>query len=669
MSLLYLGMNMENKIARKDNQAPTAIGGVSRSALPDRVEDHSFEKLDKAELTNLHSMFELPTEIEAGDIKNRGTKPSSDLKIVKDKFELDEIGTEDKPLEASDLIYLVKDKKDFSRVYVQDGANLAKQNLKGLKFTRAVMPGLILSDANLEKANFSRAKLRSANLKDANLSDSKLAGASLGHADLSRAVLENADFTKASLSNAKLGRARATRVNLSRADLSAANLERAILEEADLSDANLSAANFSRAKLAGANLRGAIFTKDTNFKDACLNGVDLTRVNLNDLYLDGVDLSGAILNEAQMKNTSLVDAELNAAELNDVNLEESKLNKAELGAAKLNNAKLNKVELGDIEAKGIQLNGALIQESNFDRAFMDGASLDRSRLSKTSLKAAKLRDSKMRLATLGSVDLSQADLSNSNLDGTKLDRGNYSEANFEGASMGSANLELENYARSRFKNINFSGASLAFDPSSKLKEGQLGDFRKSTFIATKWQQFNNKRSNLNNLDFRDSYFRDCSFSGNCVSMDSNTKNFQGARYVKGTVNFLTDFNPRAAGMMEVEPSDWTRINLKNFNFSVKSRDGNFKYDLQGADFNGSDLSGAILRDRDFATFSREGLDKVVSWKNVDITGAKNVPEFILKSGTRGIPESVYDRRSLRSMSISEYNSGEARRRETNSRRR
>ncbi|MEM1370751.1 MAG: pentapeptide repeat-containing protein [Pseudomonadota bacterium] len=140
---------------------------------------------------------------------------------------------------------------------ILDDATLLRPNLFGdLAFSP--YDTARFTNASLQRArilgNFNGTSFRGANLTEADFSPlrdkpdtiSTLARTQLTGADFTRAVMKKVDFSQALLSFAKF----------TGADLSGANFRRADLSLADLSGADIAGADFTDAKLEGANLKG-----------------------------------------------------------------------------------------------------------------------------------------------------------------------------------------------------------------------------------------------------------------------------------------------------------------------------------------------------------------------------------------------------------------------------
>src|SRR5271157_2378674 len=134
------------------------------------------------------------------------------------------------------------------------------------------LSGANLRDAQLRKADLSRASLSGANLGKGDLREADLSVAHLDGADLSLSHLGGVDFSGASLMDANLGGA--------------------YLGEANLSGAFLSGADFSRATLSFANLRGASLIY-SNLNGADLSGAQLAQAHAWQTLFADIDLSDA----------------------------------------------------------------------------------------------------------------------------------------------------------------------------------------------------------------------------------------------------------------------------------------------------------------------------------------------------------------------------------------
>jgi uncharacterized protein YjbI with pentapeptide repeats len=153
------------------------------------------------------------------------------------------------------------------------------------------LPGIDLSDANLEKFYMRHKDLTDADLSHSRLKDAVLAQAVLVRANLTGANLRSADLTEATLVNATLDGAHLAKAHMYGANLNGASLVGAHLDDAILTDARL------RADLKWAQLDGA------TLDNAKLANADLINADLHGAWLADADLRGAILYGANLHGT------------------------------------------------------------------------------------------------------------------------------------------------------------------------------------------------------------------------------------------------------------------------------------------------------------------------------------------------------------------------------
>ena len=125
------------------------------------------------------------------------------------------------------------------------------------QFLRETNLPILAGSGNQNGANLARYDLRGAFLPFANLNRAYLLKADLSGANLNRVNLSNADLGHANLSEAELNGANLRRASLYKTNLRGADLGSASLHEADLTEAILSGANLVGTNLRGADLRGA----------------------------------------------------------------------------------------------------------------------------------------------------------------------------------------------------------------------------------------------------------------------------------------------------------------------------------------------------------------------------------------------------------------------------
>ncbi len=197
------------------------------------------------------------------------------------------------------------------------GENLARLDLAGLDFKRALLVKANMFGADLSQADLSGADLSGADLDRVVLVGSRLDGASLEGARLLRpsvfstltaTAAEAPSFKNVNFRHAKLF-GRFTRANFEGADFTDATcapfgrtgfieeIWRTELASANLARANLTRADFTHALLTFADLTGA------NLKDAVLRNADLTGADLSGADITGADFQSAILKDVKGLST------------------------------------------------------------------------------------------------------------------------------------------------------------------------------------------------------------------------------------------------------------------------------------------------------------------------------------------------------------------------------
>ncbi|MBP7686606.1 MAG: pentapeptide repeat-containing protein [Thermoflexales bacterium] len=137
------------------------------------------------------------------------------------------------------------------------------------------------------------------------------------------------DFSKSDLTARSFVRAHLPHANLSNVKGQKVSFKQANLEGTNLSAAQLEGAVFKYAYLGGADLRGA------QLQDADLSDANLTNAKLSSVNLTRANLSHTILREANLQNADLHDANLSGADFSRANLRNAQhLTQAQLDSAK-----------------------------------------------------------------------------------------------------------------------------------------------------------------------------------------------------------------------------------------------------------------------------------------------------------------------------------------------
>jgi len=225
-----------------------------------------------------------------------------------------------------------------------------------------------------------------------------------------------------------------TRVKLEKADLTATDLTDAVLREADLSGIDGS----------GMKLVDVVAHR-ANFRDAWMDGVDLSGADFTQAAFAGANLSGSRGTYIRFAQCKLRDVDASQARWPDVDLVEAKLHQAKLVEADLHNADLTAASGAEADFSGANLDNSVATEARFPGGRFVGARLGQARWVRANLANADL----------SGADLSSADLSEANLSGANL-----TDANLAGAVLADANL-----AGATLDGADFTGADLSgLDP-------------------------------------------------------------------------------------------------------------------------------------------------------------------------------------------------------------
>lgn len=196
-----------------------------------------------------------------------------------------------------------------SREHLVPGANLPHANFGG-RFWGAV----VLTEANLERANLSRSSFSDGYLRSDEIHTKH-------HFDYE---LFASSFVLANLSNADLSAANLFGCDLSGANLNGANLNGADLRRADLRGASLRHASLVGAFLSDACLDGADAV-DADFRDADLTASRIPDFDDHSTYFSGpkyvgvAELQPASVNELRLNRSSLANARVNGVDLSAIN--------------------------------------------------------------------------------------------------------------------------------------------------------------------------------------------------------------------------------------------------------------------------------------------------------------------------------------------------------------
>ncbi|OCQ53248.1 Secreted effector protein pipB2 [Photorhabdus australis subsp. thailandensis] len=295
---------------------------------------------------------------------------------------------------------------DLTNVKVDDcnfgGCDLSKTDLTHVHGKNALFEKcLVGSDTNMPDAELPNAIFRGCKSSGgqpilnrlkapgADFSGALLPSVIMENADLSQANLVNVDLSGASLASCNFTGAIMTLVNLQNTTLQTSNFSQATLVGTDFTGANINHVNFSGANLTNARLSLTTGYSQLNLSDSTLLATVLTEMNLVDAtitaktdftqaQMDGVNLSSQKLDQviflmASMKKANLDSTSLNGAVLVGANLAGATI----LGNVSLVGANLSNASLENVNLTGAQF-GALSTVTHLDEA--DAQALDNQQL-------------------------------------------------------------------------------------------------------------------------------------------------------------------------------------------------------------------------------------------------------------------------------------------------
>jgi uncharacterized protein YjbI with pentapeptide repeats len=234
-------------------------------------------------------------------------------------------------LQGADLHEVLLDDADIQWANFSRSKNIPlDQLIKAKNYKLAIYNSDIIDKLNLPpdhnrrviNKNFSGYDFQKANLEEANFQKSNLKGADLRHASLSETRLEEANLQKADLRDATGLTKNQIEVAInwklayySSGDLTKFDLPEDHNERVDAK--NYGNYDFRYANLKGANLEGATLSS-ANLRGADLREADLREANLVDTVLLGANLQDAVLKNADIRGADLEDANLQGADLQDI---------------------------------------------------------------------------------------------------------------------------------------------------------------------------------------------------------------------------------------------------------------------------------------------------------------------------------------------------------------
>lgn len=345
--------------------------------------------------------------------------------------------SKDKRLSQAQLDELCKRHHDF-RSGNHGGARMSLQffDLSGLSMaskdlTGADLTGSILIECDLRGAKFDSAALFACDMRFSNCQNASFIKADMRGVRVEGANLRNANLTKADLRDGHLMEKRKTGEYLYRGkNVSADGLG---------GHANLTGANLSGALMAGLSAANADFS-DAVLIDTVMNDADLRGAKLNGASLNNVDLRGTDLRGAEMQGTLFLNPIMDMTETGGVDMS-STITEKNIGK-NLDDFTPERIENMVADhgkwLKSAGKDGAYLDISGYDmRALGDisGARLTAIKAMKSSFFQMKMQKVEMQSAILMESNFSHADARLGDFRGSQLQK-----ANFKRAVLGGANF-------------------------------------------------------------------------------------------------------------------------------------------------------------------------------------------------------------------------------------
>lgn len=160
-----------------------------------------------------------------------------------------------------------------------------------------------------------------------------------------------------------------------------------------------------------------------------------------------------------LRQVNLAEAKLYGSDIQP-QLSHINLNRAVLYESNLSNANLHRANLREADLRGANLSGANLEEANLNGALLMHADLREANLSSAMLMEANLRGANFVAADLSEADLSGATLGKAVLDDANLTRATLRRTFLRGASLIRANLSSAFLSDSDLGEVNLSKANL-----------------------------------------------------------------------------------------------------------------------------------------------------------------------------------------------------------------
>lgn len=348
---------------------------------------------------------------------------------------------------------------DLSEINLS-GKTLTNLNLKNTLFASANLENVNISNCNLDFTNF-----EGANLQNAVFQDVTARNAGFLFADLKNSKIENSDMSRAYMPKVDLSEAEVTNSKFNAVMMVNADAEKLIIKDSEWKNSNLTGislayADMQRVQMQGVVLNNALLDQanivstdlenafmnnahalEAKFKEQCnMQGITARNAYFSDAEFENIlSLKEADLREAIMQRVKLRNADLTKAKLDKANLEYADLTNATLTNATAQFAKLSNATLEKAEAEGLNISDAIAkninaQEANFKNAIMQRADLTKADFTKAVLENADMQGAEAFEAIFKEANLKQANLKAANLAGINKERADFDKAKIDDAT-------------------------------------------------------------------------------------------------------------------------------------------------------------------------------------------------------------------------------------------
>ncbi|WP_316354527.1 pentapeptide repeat-containing protein [Candidatus Trichorickettsia mobilis] len=321
--------------------------------------------------------------------------------------------------------------------------SLRKVDLSGLDFTNAKIDGVSFAGSDLRGCNFTGADISRSSFEGADLGlkrieidgSTRTQGVIFDNTTARDANFFNTNFNAASIKDSDFKRAYMPRSDGSFAQIESTNFDYANIkngkwDQTTIKEATFNFANMEGISLAGADMRkvqaqhailnGAILTNcnaiESDFTKAHMNNVTATKANLQDTILKGIEAKGINLSDAELNEfTKLDGANLEGAILKRINAERVSFVGANMDKVDAEFAKLSGADLEGVKARFAKLDGAILDEVKASGVDLTGAKLNNIKARSADFTKAVMEGVEAKKADFTKTDFTEADLQNANL--------------------------------------------------------------------------------------------------------------------------------------------------------------------------------------------------------------------------------------------------------------